>query len=41
MRVPIAPISGESTTHEFFGDAMYQGYRQTEILPVALIAPRQ
>ena len=39
--MPIAPISGELTAHEFFGDAMYQGYRQAEILPVAMMGPRQ
>jgi acyl-CoA synthetase (AMP-forming)/AMP-acid ligase II len=31
----------ERKAHEIFGDAMYQGYGQTEVLPVAMMAPRQ
>jgi acyl-coenzyme A synthetase/AMP-(fatty) acid ligase len=38
MPVSAAPISGEATleAYEIFGDAMDQGYGQTEILPVAV-----
>ena len=27
--------------YEIFGDAMYQGYGQTELLPVAMMGPPQ
>ncbi len=41
--VPTAPISDETAlkAHEIFGDAMYQGYGQTEVLPIAMMGPRQ
>ena len=37
--VSAAPISDETAlkAHEVFGDAMYQGYGQTEILPIAMM----
>ena len=43
MMVSTAPISDETVpkAYEIFGDAMYQGYGQTEILPVAMMGPRQ
>jgi acyl-coenzyme A synthetase/AMP-(fatty) acid ligase len=43
MMVSAAPISDETAlkAHEIFGDAMYQGCGQTEILPVAMMDPRQ
>ena len=43
MMVSAAPISDETAlkAHEIFGDAMYQGYGQTEVLPVAMMGPRQ
>jgi acyl-CoA synthetase (AMP-forming)/AMP-acid ligase II len=41
--VAAAPISDETAlkAYEIFGDAMYQGYGQTEVLPVAMMGPRQ
>jgi acyl-coenzyme A synthetase/AMP-(fatty) acid ligase len=41
--VSAAPISDETAlkAYEIFGDAMYQGYGQTELLPVAMMGPRQ
>lgn len=38
-----APISGETAlkAHEIFGNATYQGYGQTEVLPIAMMGPRQ
>lgn len=41
MLVSAAPISDETAlkAHKVFGDAMYQGYGQTEILPIAMMAP--
>jgi acyl-CoA synthetase (AMP-forming)/AMP-acid ligase II len=43
MMVSAAPISDETALKacEIFGNAMYQGYGQTEILPVAMMGPRQ
>lgn len=43
MLVSAAPISDETAlkAHEIFGDAMYQGYGQTEVLPIAIMGPRQ
>jgi acyl-CoA synthetase (AMP-forming)/AMP-acid ligase II len=43
MTVSAAPISDETAlkAYEIFGDAMYQGYGQTEVLPVAMMGPRQ
>lgn len=43
MLVSAAPISDETAlkAYEIFGDAMYQGYGQTEVLPVAMMGPRQ
>jgi acyl-CoA synthetase (AMP-forming)/AMP-acid ligase II len=43
MMVSAAPISDETAleAYEIFGDAMYQGYGQTEVLPVATMVPRQ
>jgi len=43
MMVSVAPISDETAleANEIFGNAMYQGYGQTEILPVAMMGPRQ
>ena len=37
MLVGAAPISDETAlkAYEIFGDAMYQGYGQTEVLPIA------
>ncbi|MEA2801954.1 MAG: hypothetical protein QOE49_2049, partial [Rhodospirillaceae bacterium] len=39
MLVSAAPISDETAlkAYEIFGDAMYQGYGQTEVLPVAMM----
>ena len=43
MLVSAAPISDETAlkAYDIFGDAMYQGYGQTEVLPVAMMGPRQ
>ena len=43
MVVSAAPISDETAlqAHRIFGDALYQGYGQTEVLPVAIMGPRQ
>ncbi len=43
MLVSSAPIADETAlkAYEIFGDAMYQGYGQTEVLPVAMMGPRQ
>jgi acyl-CoA synthetase (AMP-forming)/AMP-acid ligase II len=43
MLVAAAPISDETAlkAYEIFGDAMYQGYGQTEVLPIAMMGPRQ
>lgn len=43
MLVSAAPIADDTAlkAREIFGDAMYQGYGQTEVLPVAMMGPRQ
>jgi acyl-CoA synthetase (AMP-forming)/AMP-acid ligase II len=43
MLMSAAPISDETAlkAHEISGEAMYQGYGQTEVLPVAMMGPRQ
>jgi acyl-coenzyme A synthetase/AMP-(fatty) acid ligase len=43
MMVAAAPIADDTAleAYEIFGDAMYQGYGQTEVLPVAMMGPRQ
>jgi acyl-CoA synthetase (AMP-forming)/AMP-acid ligase II len=43
MLVSAAPISDETAlkAYEIFGNAMYQGYGQTEVLPIAMMGPRQ
>jgi acyl-CoA synthetase (AMP-forming)/AMP-acid ligase II len=43
MMVSTAPISDETAlkAYEILGDAMYQGYGQTEVLSVAMMGPRQ
>ena len=43
MLVSAAPIADDTAlkAREIFGDAMFQGYGQTEVLPVALMGPRQ
>ena len=43
MLVSAAPISDETAlkAYEIFGDAMYQRYGQTEVLPVAMMGLRQ
>ena len=43
MIVSAAPISDETALRAYaiFGDALYQGYGQTEVLPVAIMGPRQ
>jgi len=43
MMVSAAPISDETAlkAHQIFGAAMFQGYGQTEVLPVAMMGPRQ
>ena len=42
MMASVAPISDETALEasEIFGDAMYQGYGQTQLLPVAMMGPR-
>jgi acyl-CoA synthetase (AMP-forming)/AMP-acid ligase II len=41
--ISAAPISDETAlaAHRLFGDVLYQGYGQTEVLPVAMMGPRQ
>ncbi len=41
--VSAAPISDETAlaAHRIFGDVLYQGYGQTEVLPIAMMGPRQ
>ena len=41
--ISAAPISDETalTAHRLFGDVLYQGYGQTEVLPVAMMGPKQ
>jgi hypothetical protein len=43
MLMSAAPISDETAlkAHEIFGDAMYQGYCHTAVLPIAMMGPRQ
>ena len=43
MLVAAAPIADDTalTGYEIFGDAMYQGYGQTEVLLVSFMGPRQ
>jgi len=41
--ISAAPIADDTalTAHRIFGDVLYQGYGQTEVLPVAMMGPRQ
>jgi len=41
--ISAAPISDQTalSAHRLFGDVLYQGYGQTEVLPVAMMGPRQ
>jgi acyl-CoA synthetase (AMP-forming)/AMP-acid ligase II len=43
MLVSAAPIADDTAlkAREIFGNAMYQGYGQTEVLPIAMMGPRQ
>jgi len=43
MLVTAAPIADDTAlkAYEIFGKAMYQGYGQTEVLPVAMMGPAQ
>lgn len=43
MLVSAAPIADDTAlkAREIFGDAIYQGYGQTEVLPIAMMGPRQ
>ncbi|WP_119418187.1 class I adenylate-forming enzyme family protein [Desertibaculum subflavum] len=43
MLVSAAPIADDTAlkAREIFGDALFQGYGQTEVLPVAMMGPRQ
>ena len=43
MLVAAAPIADATalTAHEIFGDALYQGYGQTEVLLISFMGPRQ
>lgn len=43
MLVAAAPIADDTALKacEIFGNAMYQGYGQTEVLPIAMMGPRQ
>lgn len=43
MMVTAAPIADDTAlrAYEIFGNAMYQGYGQTEVLPVAMMGPAQ
>ena len=43
MLVAAAPIADDTAlrAREIFGDALYQGYGQTEVLPIAMMGPRQ
>lgn len=43
MMVAAAPIADDTAlkAHAIFGKAMYQGYGQTEVLPVAMMGPAQ
>lgn len=41
--ISAAPIADETAlaAHRIFGDVLYQGYGQTEVLPVAIMGPKQ
>ena len=41
--VSAAPIADDTalSAHRIFGDVLYQGYGQTEVLPIAMMGPRQ
>ncbi len=41
--VSAAPIADDTalTARDIFGDVLYQGYGQTEVLPIAMMGPRQ
>lgn len=41
--ISAAPIADDTalTAHRLFGDVLYQGYGQTEILPIAMMGPQQ
>jgi acyl-CoA synthetase (AMP-forming)/AMP-acid ligase II len=43
MMVAAAPIADDTAlkAYEIFGKAMYQGYGQTEVLPIAMMGPAQ
>jgi len=43
MLVTAAPIADDTAkkAHEIFGDKLWQGYGQSEVLPVAMMGPRQ
>jgi acyl-CoA synthetase (AMP-forming)/AMP-acid ligase II len=43
MLIAAAPIADATalTAHEIFGDALYQGYGQTEVLLISFMGPRQ
>ena len=43
MLVAAAPIADDTalTAHEIFGDALYQAYGQTEVVPVSMMTARQ
>ncbi len=43
LLIAAAPIADDTahTGREIFGDVLYQGYGQTEVLPVAMMGPRQ
>lgn len=43
LLISAAPISDDTAlrAREIFGDVLYQGYGQTEVLPVAMMGPRQ
>lgn len=43
LLVAAAPISDETalTAKKYFGHAMYQGYGQTEVVPIAMMGPKQ
>ncbi len=41
--VSAAPIADDTalSAHRIFGDVLYQGYGQTEVLPIAMMGPKQ
>ena len=41
--ISAAPIADDTalTAHRIFGDVLYQGYGQTEVLPIAMMGPQQ